>query len=357
MVNTFSQVFPKDLTPKVFLNKVLSGTAVGIVVGLIPNAILGELFKFLITKNDIFTTPLVIVQAIQFTVPIIVGVLIALQFGLTAIEAIITGSAAFAASGAYKVIDGKFVLVGIGDLINTMLTAAICIVIIYLVHDKLGSMTILLLPIIAAGGAGLIGVLTLPFVSKFTAAIGTAVNSFTDLQPVIMSILISISFGIIIISPVSTVAIATAIGLDGLASGAANLGICACAMLLVVSSRKVNNSGVTWAVGLGAMKMMMPNFIKHPIITIPIVIASTLTGIAGSFLNIQGTAASAGFGFSGLVGPINAMKFMTGSPTMNLIITGIAFFVIPLISALIADFLCTKVLKLYQPDVFTFNKN
>lgn len=42
----FSQSFPKELSPKIFLNKVLSGTAIGIVVGLIPNAILGELFKF-----------------------------------------------------------------------------------------------------------------------------------------------------------------------------------------------------------------------------------------------------------------------------------------------------------------------
>lgn len=357
MSTFFSQSFPKELSPKIFLNKVLSGTAIGIVVGLIPNAILGELFKFLMTKSDIFLTPLVIVQAIQFTVPVIVGVLIALQFGLTAMEAVITGGAAFAASGAYRVVDGKFMLVGIGDLINTMLTAAICILIIYLVHDKLGSMTILLLPIIAAGGAGLIGVITLPFVSSLTAAIGTAVNSFTTLQPVIMSILIAISFGIIIISPVSTVAIATAIGLDGLASGAANLGICACAMLLVISSRKVNSSGVTWAVGLGAMKMMMPNFIKHPIIAVPIVIASTITGATGALFNIQGTAASAGFGFSGLVGPINALKFMVGSTTLNLLITLLTFFIIPLISALIADFLCTKVFKLYQPDVFAFNKN
>ena len=30
-----------------FINKVLAGVAMGIVVGLIPNAILGELFKFL----------------------------------------------------------------------------------------------------------------------------------------------------------------------------------------------------------------------------------------------------------------------------------------------------------------------
>lgn len=42
---TQKNVSKKDkLTPKDYLNKVLAGTATGIVVGLIPNAILGSIF-------------------------------------------------------------------------------------------------------------------------------------------------------------------------------------------------------------------------------------------------------------------------------------------------------------------------
>ena len=52
-------------------------------------------------------------------------------------------------------------------------------------------------------------------------------NSFTELQPVLMSMLISMVFSFIIISPLSTVAIAMAIGLSGIAAGSASIGIAA----------------------------------------------------------------------------------------------------------------------------------
>lgn len=44
----------KKISAKEFMNKVLAGVAMGIVVGLIPNAILGELFKYLSQYHDIF---------------------------------------------------------------------------------------------------------------------------------------------------------------------------------------------------------------------------------------------------------------------------------------------------------------
>ena len=43
-------MFDVPMTPRLFLDRVLNGAAVGIVVGLIPNAITGELFKFLAAR-------------------------------------------------------------------------------------------------------------------------------------------------------------------------------------------------------------------------------------------------------------------------------------------------------------------
>ena len=56
--------------------------AIGIVVGLVPNAILGEIFKALMHHHPIFAT-LHVVQALQFTVPALVGALIAIKFNMT----------------------------------------------------------------------------------------------------------------------------------------------------------------------------------------------------------------------------------------------------------------------------------
>ena len=43
-------------------------------------------------------------------------------------------------------------------------------------------------------GVGWVGTLTLPYVSMITSLIGQGINSFTTLQPILMSILIAMSF-------------------------------------------------------------------------------------------------------------------------------------------------------------------
>lgn len=71
------------VSPKQFLYNVLSGVAIAIVAGLIPNAILGELFKLFVPKYQVFQTLLQVVESIQFTVPLLVGALIAMRFNLS----------------------------------------------------------------------------------------------------------------------------------------------------------------------------------------------------------------------------------------------------------------------------------
>ncbi|NGP45875.1 PTS transporter subunit IIC [Bacillaceae bacterium SIJ1] len=344
----------ENINVKSFVNKILAGVALGIVVGLIPNAILGELFKFLSQYHDIFATLNSVVVGIQFTVPVIVGVLIAMQFKMNSIQTVIVGTASFVGSGAASFQGNIWILTGIGDLINTMITASIAVLIIMLIQDKLKSLTIILLPIIAGGIAGFIGIILLPYVQLITDGIGQVINSFTTLQPLLMYILIAIAFSIIIVSPISTVAIAMAIGISGLAAGAANIGIAAAACMLVIGTFKVNNSGVPIAIFLGAMKMMMPNLLKNPIIAVPIGLTAAVTGFVASFVGIEGTKESAGFGFSGLVGPINAVKFMDGSILVNIGMLILVYFIVPFIAAYVIHHLCTRVLKLYDPSVFKF---
>src|SRR5699024_12240623 len=83
------------ISPKQFLNNVLSGVAIAIVAGLIPNAILGELFKLFAPKYSIFQTLLQVVESIQFTVPLLVGALIAMRFNLSPLATAVVASSAF----------------------------------------------------------------------------------------------------------------------------------------------------------------------------------------------------------------------------------------------------------------------
>ncbi|ACD24313.1 PTS sugar transporter subunit IIC [Clostridium botulinum] len=343
-----NKVEKDKLTPKDYLNKVLAGTATGIVVGLIPNAILGSIFKGLIDVSPIFATLYNAVNIMQFIVPVIVGVLVGLQFNLNPMQSVIVGSAVFLGSGAYKVTEHGVQMVGIGDLINIMLVACIAVYVVRLIGNKLGSLTILLLPIVGAG-VGVVGILMLPYVKQITITIGNLINNFAVLQPFLMCILISISFSILIISPISTVAIGIAIGITGLGAGAAAIGVTACTAVLVIGSRKVNESGVTLSVLLGAMKMMMPNLVTYPIIAVPIIANGILSGIGAYLFNILGTPNSAGFGLVGLVGPLAAIN-NSGS------IIGVlmAFVVIPFVGAFVIDWFCRKVIHLYDENIFKY---
>ncbi|ANK38947.1 MULTISPECIES: PTS transporter subunit IIC [Staphylococcus] len=342
------------VSPKQFINNVLSGVAIAIVAGLIPNAILGELFKLLSPKYPIFETMLQVVESIQFTVPLLVGALIAMRFNLTPLATAVVASSAFVGSGVAQFKDGVWMLVGVGDLINTMITAAIAVFFILIVGERFGSLTLIILPTIVGGLAALIGVLILPYIQMITTGIGNLVNSFTELQPILMSMLIALAFSFIIISPISTVATALAIGISGLAAGSASLGIVACEGVLVAGTMKMNRPGVPITIFLGGVKMMIPNMVRHPIILLPIFTNALITGFVGGLIGIEGTKESAGFGIIGLVGPISAFKFMEDSILMNLLLVFITFFVVPFIMGYLINLFYMKVLKLYDSNIYKF---
>lgn len=347
----------EKMTVKKFISKVLSGVAMGIVVGLIPNAILGELFKYLSNDYHIFGTLHNVVYGIQFTVPVIVGVLIALEFKLNPLQTVIVGTASFVGSGSAVFREDHWVLTGVGDLINTMITASIAVLLILLIQDRLKSLTIILLPIIAGGVSGFLGIILLPYVKLITTGTGHIINSFTTLQPLVMYLLVAMAFAILVVSPISTVVISIAIGVTGLAAGAASIGMVAGTWLLIVGTLRVNNGGVPLAVFLGAMKMLMPNFLKNPVMIIPLLATSAITAFVASFFKIEVATESAGFGLAGFVAPINALQFLEGSMVSNVIVVVLNYFIIPLIAAIIVHYLCTKALKLYDPEIFKFESN
>lgn len=343
-----------------FILKVLNGTTIAIVVALIPNAILATFLKPL-ANQEFFANLLHIVQVFQFFTPIMAGFLIAMQFKLNPIQSACVGGAAYIGSGAWKFISatvsGKetqlFQLAGIGDVINTMLTAALAVLVIKWIGNKLGSLNLVLLPIIVGTGVGFIGTLTLPYVSMITSIIGQGINSFTTLQPFLMSILIAISFSIIIISPLSTVAIGLAIGLNGISAAAAGMGVAAAAAFLVWATMRSNKAGVPIAIGLGAMKMMMPNFLTNPIIGLPVAITAAICSISVPILGMTGTASSAGFGFVGLVSPLAALN----SGSVSILGMIISWIVIPFAVGYVVNKVMCDVLHVYKPEIFEFKGN
>ncbi|MGX7023239.1 PTS sugar transporter subunit IIC [Vagococcus hydrophili] len=342
-----NEVTQTKMTPKIFFNKLLTGTAQGTIIALIPNAVLGAILKYF---AHIPVIQMIINAALIFQVgtALIIAALIAKQFDLTPPKMMIVGGAAFAGSGVIKYnpdIKG-FVAAGTGDIINIMLTASIAVLLMLWIDTKFGSVEIIALPIVVGIGAGLAGMLMYPYVTQITVAIGKVINNFTDFQPIIMSILIACSFAALIISPITTVAIGMAIQLNGVSAGAAAMGIAATTTVLVIHSWKVNESGVTLAVALGGMKMMMPNLFKYPIILVPCLVTATVSAIPVALFNISGTPNSAGFGLVGLVGPLASLD-----AGLNVVLLIISWFVVPIAAGLLSKIIFEKVLKIYDSKV------
>ncbi|WP_445489103.1 PTS transporter subunit IIC [Niallia sp. 03133] len=337
---------------KEFFHKLLTGMSIGIVVSLIPNALLGEILKLLIPAFPALQHVLDLTIIVMSLLPVMIGVMVGVTFKLSSIQTASVGIAAMVGSGAIqKTADGLFALNGIGIVINTGITAALTVLFVQFVGERLKEYSILLLPTLSILLPGMIGYLILPFIKSSTGIIGIGIANITSLQPIIMGMLISIVFCIIILSPISTVGVATVISLSGIGSGAANLGIVAAGVGLAIASYKANALGTALAHVLGSPKIQMRNFFMKPKIIIPMLITAAFLGALAGYFNIQGTPYSAGFGLSGLVGPLNFIHLADGGwTTQNIIIMVSTFFIIPFLLNVVLIYLFSKKLKMIKAE-------
>ena len=145
------------------------------------------------------------------------------------------------------------------------------------------------------------------YVGAAATAVGKAIMWATELQPLLMGILVAVFVGIALTLPISSAAICAALSLTGLAGGAALAGCCAQMIGFAVMSFKVNRVGGLLAQGIGTSMLQMGNIIRKPAIWIPPIITSAITGpIATCIFHMQmnGAAVSSGMGTCGLVGQI-----------------------------------------------------
>ncbi|TRX64059.1 PTS sugar transporter subunit IIC [Corynebacterium hiratae] len=346
------------LTPGSFTMKVLNGISIAVVVSLVPQALLGELAKALLPFWSGAATVMALTGLAASLLPVMIGVLIGIEFKMTPIQTAAVGIASFCGSGVATVNpEGGFFLKGTGLVINSGLTAAIAVGLLLFIGDKLKNYSILLLSTIVTLVAGTIGwVVTYPVVKVFTLWLGNLVNGATTLQPVLMGVVLAVLFAIMIVSPVSTVGIATAIFIDGVASGTANLGAVAAGFTLLVAGWRVNGFATSILHVLGSPKVQMANMLSKPVTFLPVICSAAVLGGVGGALGISGTPISAGFGISGLMGPLAALNYEGwGWSAGNVMIIAFVYLVLPLALALLFCWLFEKVLHLTKSEYFSLD--
>ena len=166
---------------------------------------------------------------------------------------------------------------------------------------------ILITPLVTIAVGVLLSAWWAPAIGKTAMKLGDVIMWATELQPFLMGMLISLLVGMALTLPISSAAICAALGLTGLAGGAAVAGCCAQMIGFAVMSFPENKWSGLISQGIGTSMLQMRNIVKNPRIWIAPCITSMITGpIATCFFKFRmdGAAVSSGMGTCGFVGQI-----------------------------------------------------
>jgi len=210
-------------------------------------------------------------------------------------------------------------LIAVGSAANTLggaggPLAVFFIAIIAIFFGKLVSKStpidLIVTPAVTIITGVLAAVILAPPIGSISSAFGLAIMWATNQQPFIMGILVSTIVGIVLTLPISSAALCAALGLVGLAGGAAVAGCCAHMVGFAVASWRENKMGGLLAQGLGTSMLQIPNLMKKPVLWVPAVAASVVNGPIATVLfklRMNGPPISSGMGTSGMVGPIGVI--------------------------------------------------
>ena len=166
---------------------------------------------------------------------------------------------------------------------------------------------ILVTPLVTIGVGIALSAWWAPPLGKAAMKVGSVIMWATELQPFLMGIFVSVVVGMALTLPISSAAICAALGLTGLAGGAAVAGCCAQMVGFAVMSFPENKWGGLVSQGIGTSMLQMGNIVKNPRIWIAPTLTSAITGpIATCLFKLQmnGAPVSSGMGTCGFVGQI-----------------------------------------------------
>ena len=339
-----------------------SGMAQGLFVTLIAGTIIKTIGSYLIGEDTVVGAFLALIGGIASVVTgfgIGVGMANALKSDKLVVYS--AGVAGFIGAYADKLLGGAGLVElsavwgkGLpGNPISAYVCALLAIEIARFVSGKT-KLDILLVPLtcVACAIAGIY--VSYPFI-WLIGVIGEGIRIATTATPIIMGIVIAVVMGMLLTLPTSSAAIwvtiVTSFGQDVpdavlIAGGAAVVG-CASHMVgfAVMSFRENGFSGLI-SQGLGTSMLQIPNVMKKPILFIPPVISSIITGpLATKVFELRCNASGGGMGTSGLVGVFGVIDASAGKIESWVLWLGIALlmFILPaVICFFVSEFMREK---------------
>ena len=137
---------------------------------------------------------------------------------------------------------------------------------------------LLVTPLVTIGVGLALSAWWAPALGAWAMKFGELVMWATELRPFVMGIVVSVVVGMVLTLPISSAAICAALGLTGLAGGAAVAGCCAQMVGFAVMSFPENRWSGLVSQGIGTSMLQMGNIVKNPCIWIAPTLASAITG-------------------------------------------------------------------------------
>ena len=329
---------------KKFLNRLFIDGLSGMASGLFATLIIGTIIQQIGTAiggnigGIIFTLGKIAASLMGAGI----GCGVAAKFGEKPLVTLSAAVAGMIGAFASKILAGTVVsgavvsYAGPGEPMGAFVAAYVGIELGRLVAGKT-KLDIILTPIVTIGTGSAVGLLAGPYISQFMTWLGSLINWGTEQQPILMGVVVSVLMGIFLTLPISSAAIGVALGLNGIAAGAAVAGCCANMVGFAVASYRENQFGGLVAQGIGTSMLQMPNIVRKPIIWLPAIIASAVTGpISSALFKMVNNSTGAGMGTAGLVGQIMGYKSMTEvgvEPWLALTEIAIVHFILPAVIA------------------------
>lgn len=337
-----------------YISKTTSGMAIGMFATLIIGVIIDQIGS--LTSFDFLIG---VAKVLKGLMGVGIGVGVAMSQKKYSPLAIIS----FGVSGALATMvislsDGALVLPYINGLTsnnNPLMPYLVVLIAMFfydLIFKKQTPVDLIIVPLFIAAISALFAFLLSFPLTGFVVTLGNFIQWATTMQPLLMGSVIATVMGMILTAPISSVAIAVAINLGGIAGGAAAVGCSVQMVGFMIMSIRDNNAGKVISVGIGTSMLQFQNIIKKPIIWLPTIITSALLGpLSTMVFQLQTSKEGAGMGTCALIGPLTTILEMQDNLLMAILGVLLLMIIGPALIVFLIDLLFRKLNWIKKGDL------
>ncbi len=231
------------------------------------------------------------------------GAGIAMMMGANSLTVFSAMVAASLGGDAIRTTEAGFAIVG-GEPIGALLAGAIATFVGKRVTGKT-PLDMMAVPVAALLVGGVSGIMLAKVMTPFLTTTSTIISDAVSGSPILGSMILSVLWGLFLMSPASSAALSVALALNPMACGAMLIGTTAQYFSFSIGSLKANDLGGYLAQALCTPKVQLPNIIKNPKLLIGPTLASAICApIATVGFGFTTIPAMGGVGFCSFVAPL-----------------------------------------------------